>query len=249
MARLVGMLAGVANHTLFGWTVVCLVGFLAGGPASQRSGSLWWDFVLAVQFAVIHSLLLLPRVRRTITRWLPEPFYGTFFCSVTCTTLLLVIGAWQPSSIVVWEATGAGRVLVQLAFGLTWGVLLYSISLTGLGYQTGFTPWWHWLWNRPAPPRPFQPRSLYRVLRHPIYCSFLGLIWFTPVYTLDRLLLNIVWTIYIYYGSILKDLRLLYYLGDTYRKYQSQVPGYPGILWGPLARVGTESPSATSIAR
>ena len=53
----------------------------------------------------------------------------------------------------------------------------------------------------------------------------------------DRLLLAAVWTAYIFVGSYLKDQRLTYYLGDTYREYASRVAGYPGIFFfGPLAK-------------
>ena len=67
--------------------------------------------------------------------------------------------------------------------------------------------------------------------------SFLRLIWFTPIVTLDRLGLIVVWSGYIFLGSVLKDRRLLFFLGDLYRSYQARVPGYPGMPIGPLARV------------
>ena len=38
-----------------------------------------------------------------------------------------------------------GRTTVTVAFLASWVALFYSLSLTGLGYQTGWTPWWHWL--------------------------------------------------------------------------------------------------------
>ncbi|MFM8475193.1 MAG: hypothetical protein ACKOEO_05285, partial [Planctomycetaceae bacterium] len=88
----------------------------------------------------------------------------------------------------------------------------------------------------PAPRREFQARSLYRLLRHPVYLSFLGLIWFTPTMTFDHAVLTAVWTVYIFVGSILKDERLRYYLGDSYAGYMAQVAGYPGMFFGPLGR-------------
>jgi len=85
--------------------------------------------------------------------------------------------------------------------------------------------------------RPFVAQGVYRFLRHPVYLSFLGLVWFVPVVTLDRAVLIAVWTVYISIGSVLKDRRLLFYLGHEYRRYQSAVPGYPGMPIGPLARI------------
>ena len=74
------------------------------------------------------------------------------------------------------------------------------------------------------PARPFVPQSVYRFLRHPVYLSFLGLVWFVPVVTLDRAVLIGVWTASICVGSVRKDRRLLFYVGDEYRSYQADVP-------------------------
>jgi hypothetical protein len=46
-----------------------------------------------------------------------------------------------------------------------------------------------------------------------------------------------VWSTYIFVGSALKDGRLVHFMGDSYRDYQSRVPGYPGVGFGPLGRV------------
>ena len=74
-------------------------------------------------------------------------------------------------------------------------------------------------------------------MRHPVYLSFLGLVWLTPTVTLDRAILIAVWTAYIFVGSYLKDRRLQYFLGSRYREYQARVPGFPGMPVGPLARI------------
>ena len=124
-----------------------------------------------------------------------------------------------------------------IAFLACWPALIYSLSLTGLGYQTGFTRWWAWVRRRKLARRAFEVRGAYHFLRHPIYLSFLGLVWLTPAVTLDRALLIGLWTGYIFLGSYLKDRRLEFYLGESYRKYQARVPGYPFFLFGPLAKV------------
>ncbi|MFM8826653.1 MAG: methyltransferase family protein, partial [Actinomycetota bacterium] len=111
-----------------------------------------------------------------------------------------------------------------------------SLHLTGLGWQTGLTPWWSWVRGQPTPKRDFVERGAYRVLRHPVYLSFLGLVWGVPVVSLDRGVLIAIWTTYIFIGSMLKDRRLSFFLGDRYRDYQSRVPGDPGMPFGPLAR-------------
>jgi hypothetical protein len=237
MRRAAGILFGVATHGLFAVTVWYLYWFLKGPPPNAHtSGRLWIDALLAVQFAIPHSVLLLPAVRKRLTRQIPAPFYGCFFCVVTCASLLLMFAAWQPHATIIWKTAGTSATLIAAGFVGSWAALFYSLYLTGLGYQTGWTPWWHWLRRRPLPQRRFEPRGAYLWLRHPVYLSFLGLIWFTPTMTADHALLTGIWTTYIFVGSWLKDRRLFFYLGDSYRNYQAAVPGYPGMLLGPLAR-------------
>jgi protein-S-isoprenylcysteine O-methyltransferase Ste14 len=74
------------------------------------------------------------------------------------------------------------------------------------------------------PARPFVPQSVYRFLRHPVYLSFLCLVWLVPVVTLDRAVFIGVWAASISVGSVLKDRRLLFYVGDEYRREQVDVP-------------------------
>jgi protein-S-isoprenylcysteine O-methyltransferase Ste14 len=231
------MAFGIITHAVFAVTVWRLFWFLADTAAGGQRGSLWLNVLWAVGFVVPHSALLLPAVRNRLEAFVPSPHYGCFFCLTTCLALLVLITQWRASDLLLWRITGAPASCIHAAFLASWGMLIYSLSLTGLGYQTGWTPWWHWLRRRPLPRRRFEPRGVYLWIRHPVYLSFLGLIWFTPIMTLDHAVLTGLWTVYIFFGSCLKDRRLTYYLGDRYRRYQAQVAGFPGMWAGPLARV------------
>jgi hypothetical protein len=242
MRRSVGIVFGLGVQALFALTAWRLFWFLKGPESPAASaGNIWIDGLLALQFAVPHSVLLLPRFRKSVSRILPDAFYGCIHCAVTCGSLSVTFALWQTSPMVVWHATGIAWQAINAAYFGSWVALVYSLSLTGLGYQTGWTPWWHWLRRKPLPPRSFEPRGAYLLLRHPVYLSFLGLIWFVPVLTLDRAVLISVWTAYIFFGSWLKDERLTFYLGQRYRQYQVAVPGYPGLSVGPLGRIPASS--------
>jgi methanethiol S-methyltransferase len=243
--RWLGIVFGIAVQAIFALTVWRLFLFLQSGGGqlglvrSQFAGPwgwLWLDPLLAAQFGVIHSWLLLPKVSRKLQCWVPPALYASCFCLATCLGLLLTIELWQPKSVVVWECHGVYRWAVEGAFILGWVALIYSLSLTGLGYPTGLAPWLAWVRRRPLPRRNHQPRGAYHWLRHPVYLSFLSLVWLIPTLTLDRAVLIVVWTSYVFIGSYLKDRRLLHYQGNIYRRYQSQVPGYPFIWFGPLGK-------------
>lgn len=264
MRRILGISFGILTQLFFFLTAYHLFWFLYSTSTGTRGATWWstmgprrWDTLvamtsnclLALQFAVPHSILLHPTTRRALTPWISQAFYGCMFCCVTCASLWWIFWCWQPSSYILWRAPPSAAIAINAAFLATWPLLIYSISLTGLGYQTGLTPWWHWVWKKPLPQRPFKVRSLYRCFRHPIYLSFLGLIWLTPTITLDRAILLCIWTIYVYIGSILKDRRLEYYLGQVYRDYATQIPGYPGIRYGLLGRRVEQAPSSAQLSR
>jgi protein-S-isoprenylcysteine O-methyltransferase Ste14 len=243
MRRALGISFGLTTQALFGVTVCCLFCFLVGPRRDAAAAHVWLDVPLAMQFSIAHSALLHPRVRRRLGRLISAGFYGSFYCVATCLGLLLAIGCWQKSPAAVWDLTGAPRIAVLASYGASWIALVYSLSLTGLGYQTGLTQWRYWLRSQPLPTRQFAPRGAYNWLRHPGYLSFLGVIWFTPTMSVDRAILTSLWTLYVFVGSVLKDRRMAFYLGNVYRVYQAGVTGYPGMLIGPLAKVPYSPPA------
>jgi protein-S-isoprenylcysteine O-methyltransferase Ste14 len=190
--------------------------------------------------------MLVPKTRRLLTRLIPAPFYDSTFCVVTCVSLLVLFFAWNQSPVVLWDFGGWQEALIHVLFYCSWAALLYSLALTGLGYQNGWTPFYYWLRRQKAPPREFKPKGAYRWIRHPVYLSFLGLVWFTPRMTLDHAVLTLIWTGYIFYGSLLKDRRLEFFIGRAYVEYQRRVPGYPLMLLGPLGRRRPSSEKAVS---
>jgi protein-S-isoprenylcysteine O-methyltransferase Ste14 len=239
MRRFLGIACGVLTQAVFLATLVPLYRFLRNDFAAAPEGSLWIDAAAALQFAIPHSVLLHPATRKWITRWLRSEFYGLLFCFATCASLWLLFAMWRGSRSVAWSWPESLRPMVEAGFVVCWIALLYSLSLTGLGYQTGLTPWWNWIRRRPVPRREFRPTGAYRYTRHPVYLSFLGLVWLTPVVTLDRAVLIGLWTVYVLFGSYLKDRRLARLIGEPYRQYQAEVPAYPLFAFftrGPVVR-------------
>ncbi|MCA9260918.1 MAG: hypothetical protein KDA61_17005, partial [Planctomycetales bacterium] len=208
--RVAGASTGLLVHLLFAVTVVYLYDFLAYGrtPEPNASGvALGIDAGLALLFAIPHSLILWPPTRKRLGRWISPAFYGLFYTTATCASLGAIFIYWRGVSPVLWELHGSAAAVVRGLFFASWAALFYSLHLTGLGYQTGLTPWLYWLAQRPAPRRTFTPRGAYAYLRHPVYVSFAGLVWFTPQMTLDHAVLTALWTCYLLIGSALKDRR------------------------------------------
>jgi protein-S-isoprenylcysteine O-methyltransferase Ste14 len=236
LGRIAGFFFGIGTQLLFLLTVVNLFLFLRYSAGTEYRGWWWSDFLMAAGFAIPHSILLAPPVQRWMRGWMPSGLSGCLHCSITCVSLLLMFRYWGSSGVILWEASGWMKSFILTGFYFSWAALLYSLYWTGFGYQTGLTQWWYW-WTQTKPPRrPFLTSGAVRYMRHPVYMSFLGLVWFTPTMTLDHAILTAVWTFYIYAGSWLKDRRLLKFIGEEYRSYAEQVPGLPLIGFGSLNR-------------
>jgi len=80
------------------------------------------------------------------------------------------------------------------------------------------------LYNREQKTLPLAVRGAYRWVRHPLYFFMIIMIWSFPVLTSDRLLFNIMWTIWIVIGTILEELDLVAEFGEGYHEYQKKVP-------------------------
>ncbi|MFM7835544.1 MAG: hypothetical protein ACKPJD_27420, partial [Planctomycetaceae bacterium] len=130
--RLAGVCFGLGTQALFALTVVFLFSFLRYGISRPASGWLWTDLLLALQFAVPHSVLLHPRFRELFRRWFPAEMHGAFFCVCTCLGLLLLFRFWKTTEQLLWDLQGIPAGLMLTGFYGSWIALLYSISLTGL---------------------------------------------------------------------------------------------------------------------
>jgi protein-S-isoprenylcysteine O-methyltransferase Ste14 len=232
-----GLFFGVATQVFFLWTAWHLFLFLRDGAFGHSAFAPWLDTLLAFLFIAPHSVLLFPKVQSVLRRWLPSAWLGCLHCVATCISLWLLFRFWTASSNTLWDLQGIARSAMLLAFYGSWIGLLYSLWITGMGYQTGLTPWWYWLRGQKPPRREFRESGAFRWMRHPVYLSFLGLIWFTPRMTLDHGILTAAWTFYIYLGSYWKDRRMIHYLGDSYRDYARRVTGFPVIGFGPWGRM------------
>ena len=73
-------------------------------------------------------------------------------------------------------------------------------------------------------PAEFVVRGPYLWVRHPLYSCILVMLWTNPDVTADRLLLSVMWTVWIWAGAAMEERDLVAEFGDDYRAYQRQVP-------------------------
>ncbi len=64
----------------------------------------------------------------------------------------------------------------------------------------------------------------YRFLRHPFYACAIVAVWAAPLLTFDRLLFNVLFTVWIIVGAGLEERDLLAEFGEGYAGYRRAVP-------------------------
>ena len=223
-------LAVVAAVVFGAGSLLLLVVFLLAGPFGWIDlglGSaevLAWSILLCLTFSVQHSGMVRRSFRRRLARAAGPRYHGALYAIVSGLVLLAVLVLWQESEIVVVQLHGPARLLTRVLFasaiaGFAWAAwVLPGFDLLGI------EPVLKGLRGRPVRPPRFLVRGPYRWVRHPMYTLTLMLLWSYPDLTADRLLLNLLWTIWIGVGSILEERDLVDEFGDAYRRYRSTVP-------------------------
>lgn len=222
----------VAAATVFGtggmlaWLLFLLWGpFVMVDLGLASTGRLLLNMSLCLLFFTQHSIMVRRWFRLWLTRSVHADFQGALYASISGFCLLVLTGLWQPVGAALWTP----------AAPIQW-------AMRGIGLAAALAAWWgaRTLGNfdalgiRPAmgaiyrktghPSVPFSVRGPYRWVRHPLYLFSLIIIWSGPVFTVDRLLHNGLWTIWVAIGAALEERDLLACFGDGYRSYRQRVP-------------------------
>ncbi len=182
---------------------------------------LLFDAFLAVLFCLQHSLMVRPWFKQKALTTMPAAYFGALFSIVSGVVLLLLMALWQESTVVIASITGGWRWVLRGLFFLV--LLLQAWALWSLKSAD--------LFGIEALVKPARARSdvilatgAYQWVRHPIYSTTLLLLWLYPDITADRLLLNLLLSVWIIIGAHYEERDLVRAHGYQYREYQRAVP-------------------------
>jgi protein-S-isoprenylcysteine O-methyltransferase Ste14 len=139
-------------------------------------------------------------------------------------SILLVMAFWQKSATLVANADGIIFWILRALFFLCLAGFFWGSKALGSFDALGVKPLMRYISNRQSKPQQIVAKGPYRWSRHPLYLFVIILIWSCPVLTLDRLIFNMMWTIWIIVGTFLEDRDLHREFGSQYREYSSRVP-------------------------
>lgn len=186
--------------------------------------ALVWDAALCLVFFLQHSGMLRKPYRVWLSRTIPASYHGALYTIASGAALLLLVAYWQPSHVNILLVTGsvrwlAGALSLASLSGMAWAFsVLTDFDL--FGTRALFSR----LRPEQSPSTPLTIRGPYRWIRHPVYLFVIVLFWASPVLSLDRIVLNVLFTIWIAIGATLEEHDLVDTFGDAYRTYQREVP-------------------------
>ena len=200
-----------------------------GGPrwADMQMGwrlALAWDAALCLVFFLQHSGMIRRPFRAWLTRFAPAHTHGALYTVASGAVLVLLSLGWQPSRIDLFSLDGVARELLRglglcSLIGFVWAfAVLRDFDAFGTGVFLSH------LRRDERRSSPLTIRGPYRWVRHPLYFFGLVLIWACPALSLDRLLFNILFTVWIAAGAKLEERDLAAQFGEAYRAYQRAVP-------------------------
>ena len=224
---------GVMCHIIFALAVGAMIVAMFFGMSESlgRVPEPWshvTNGVLALQFPIVHSLLLSARGSKLLKWFAPADYARTLstttYAMVASLQLLMLFALWTPSGVVWWRAEGTAFYVICALYTLSWLLLIKASYDAGAEVQSGALGWMSLAQNK-KPVFPGMPTTgLFRIIRQPIYVSFALTLWTVPVWTPDQLALAMTLTAYCLLAPKLKENRFEKRYGARFRAYQSQVP-------------------------
>jgi protein-S-isoprenylcysteine O-methyltransferase Ste14 len=215
----------------FGYTVCFLAGVaVPRGIDDGARGPVWLavtvDAGLLLLFAVQHSVMARPWFKRQWARLVPQPVERSTYVLASTLVLVLLMCLWRPLPHPVWSVAGWSRIALWTVYLAGWVLVLAStfaidhFDLFGLRQVIARAT------ERRYEAPGFRTPLLYRLVRHPLMTGFLVVFWATPHMSAGRLLFAAGSTAYIVVGVRFEERDLGSQLGEPYRRYRNEVPGY-----------------------
>lgn len=177
---------------------------------------------LSIGFFLQHSGMIRGSFQRWSARFFGEKYQGAVYTIASSIMLLALIAFWQESRFTLYSATGVARMILRAVFFLSFVGFYWGIRSLGYFDAFGLDPIVRDGQAIPVKPKRLRVRGPYRWVRHPLYSFIMLMIWSCPDITVDRLLFNLLWTMWIVVGTILEERDLLALFGEDYRVYQSE---------------------------
>lgn len=177
-------------------------------------------------YCSLHSFLISIRLTKLMTRLLKNYYaFYRFFYNVLSIILLIPLikyTAYTDNIIVITYPMSLNIIRYILISGsliIFWWAFFFnydSLSFFGIRQILNFG-------KKNNSPKEINKNGLLGIIRHPMYFALIIYLW-CQIFSLADLVVNILLTIYIIIGTLLEEKKLVLEFGDSYIKYQQEVP-------------------------
>jgi protein-S-isoprenylcysteine O-methyltransferase Ste14 len=195
------------------------------GQPQNTTEALLIDVVLLGLFAIQHSGMARHGFKRVWTKFVGWPIERTTYVLLATCVLALLMWQWRPIPRVIWNITDpVGIAVLRTLYFCGWTLLLLSTFLINHFELFGLQQVYYYLRGQKVELPAFKTPALYRLMRHPIYFSFLVAFWAAPTMTAGHLLFSVATTGYILLAIQFEERDLIRLYGEAYRRYRETVP-------------------------
>tara|TARA_B100000609_G_scaffold186487_1_gene171199 strand:- start:622 stop:1170 length:549 start_codon:yes stop_codon:yes gene_type:complete len=150
----------------------------------------------------------------------------TVYATIASIQLILLFSLWNFSGVFIWQIETPASLYMIILNLLSWALLSISSIQAGYKVQTGSLGWTS-VYQGKKPVFPDMPtRGLFSIIRQPIYLSFSLVLWTSPQMSLDLFIVALSYSLYCYFGPMLKEKRFQKIYGKSFSEYQQKVPYY-----------------------
>ncbi|MBZ5686276.1 MAG: isoprenylcysteine carboxylmethyltransferase family protein [Acidobacteriia bacterium] len=242
IGRISTLLYGIFCYLVFLASFLYAIAFLGdfGVPRTIDSGlqgsighALAINAGLLALFALQHSIMARSWFKRAWTRIVPPAAERSTYVLLSSLALILLFWQWRPIGGSVWQVDNElGSMAIYWIYAAGWILLLLATFLINHFDLFGLRQVYLRFRGQEYTGLPFRTPGLYRVVRHPIYLSWLCIFWATPRMTIAHLVFALATTGYILAAIQLEERDLIRVYGESYRRYKRQVPSILPVRFG-----------------
>lgn len=234
IGRITTLIYGILCYLAFFATFLYAIAFLGdfglartidSGVQGSLAMALLIDAGLLTLFALQHSIMARPWFKRAWTKIVPAAAERSTYVLFSSLALVLLFWQWQPIGGVVWQVNNElGQMAIYMIYAAGWLLLLLATFLINHFDLFGLRQVYLHFMGQDYSGLAFRTPGLYKVVRHPIYLSWMCIFWATPRMTVAHLVFALATTAYMVTAIQWEEKDLTQIYGDAYRRYKQQVP-------------------------
>ncbi|MCH7848684.1 MAG: isoprenylcysteine carboxylmethyltransferase family protein [Planctomycetes bacterium] len=233
MGRVITFIYGLICYLAFFGTILYAIGFIENmvvpkgiddGTVGSAGQSILINVLLLGAFALQHSIMARPAFKVWWTKIIPKQIERSTYVLLSSGLLCLMFWQWRPMTTALWSIDQP--ILKHGLHGISflgWAMVFYSTFIINHFDLFGLRQVFLYLQGKPYTDLKYAERSLYKLVRHPLYLGFITAFWFTPDMTQGHLLFAAVTTAYILVAIQLEERDLMKGLGQDYIDYRKRV--------------------------